>query len=222
MMTDPQYPPTTARHGSRPAPPVTATERRQANARPRRNVLAIVGLLLGVAAIVVTFVPDVEFVAWPLGGIGLVLAIVGLTQVKKGTVGDRGLAITATVVTAAALLTTAGTLLYSTFIGGGESGLHLPAVAGDKHAVVFQVTSAGGATVRYGSLSDQRTENAPASTDAWEGQASYNNGSYLLTLTADTRNSNVNNVINCAILVDGKKVAENSGTTIALCTANVG
>src|SRR5689334_21794615 len=106
MMTDPQYPPTTARHGSRPAPPVTATERRQANARPRRNVLAIVGLLLGVAAIVVTFVPDVEFVAWPLGGIGLVLAIVGLTQVKKGTVGDRGLAITATVVTAAALLTT--------------------------------------------------------------------------------------------------------------------
>ncbi|MEU5261813.1 DUF4190 domain-containing protein [Amycolatopsis sp. NPDC021455] len=221
-MTDPQYPPTTARHGSRPAPPVTATERRQANARPRRNVLAILGLLLGVAAIVVTFVPDVEFVAWPLGGIGLVLAIVGLTQVKKGTAGDRGLAITATVVTAAALLTTAGTLLYLTFIGGGESGLHLPAVAGDKHSVVFQVTSAGGATVRYGSLSDQRTENAPASTDPWEGQASYNNGSYLLTLTADTRNSNVNNVISCAILVDGKKVAENSGTTIALCTANVG
>jgi hypothetical protein len=221
MMTDPQYPPTTARHG-RPAPPVTATERRQANARPRRNVLAIIGLLLGVAAIVVTFVPDVEFVAWPLGGIGLVLAIVGLTQVKKGTVGDRGLAITATAVTAAALLTTGGALLYSTFIGGGEGGLHLPAVAGDKHSVVFQVTSAGGATVRYGSLSDQRTENAPASTDAWEGQASYNNGSYLLTLTADTRNSNVNNVINCAILVDGKKVAENSGTTIALCTANVG
>jgi hypothetical protein len=75
--------------------------------------------------------------------------------------------------------------------------------------------------VRYGSLSDQRTENAPASTDAWEGKASYNNGSYLLTLTADTRNSNTDNDINCAILVDGKKVAENSGTTIALCTANV-
>nr|WP_245589550.1 DUF4190 domain-containing protein [Amycolatopsis balhimycina] len=220
-MTDPQYPPATARHG-RPAPPVTATERRQANARPRRNILAIIGLLLGVAAIVVTFVPDVEFVAWPLGGIGLVLAIVGLTQVKKGTVGDRGLAITATAVTVVALLTTAGALLYSTFIGGGEGGLHLPAVAGDKHSVVFQVSSAGGATVRFGSLSDQRTENAPASTDAWEGQASYNNGSYLLTLTADTRNSNVNNIISCAILVDGKKVAENSGTTIALCTANVG
>ncbi|WP_103351213.1 hypothetical protein [Amycolatopsis sp. CA-128772] len=221
MMTDPQYPPTTARHG-RPAPPVTATERRRANARSGRNILAIVGLLLGTAALVVTFVPDVEFVAWPLGGLGLVLAVAGLVQVKKGTAGDRGLAITATTVSVAALLTAAGMLLYTTFLGGGESGLHLPSVAGDKHAVIFQVTSAGGATVRYGSLSDQRTENAPASTDAWQGQASYNSGSYLLTLTADTRNANVDNEIKCAILVDGKKVAENSGTTIALCTANVG
>ncbi|KDN20455.1 hypothetical protein [Amycolatopsis rifamycinica] len=221
MMTDPQYPPATARHG-RPAPPVTATERRQANARPARNILAIVGLLLGVAALAVTFVPDVEFVAWPLGGIGLVLAVAGLVQAKKGAVGDRGVAITATGVTAAALLTAGGMLLYSTFFGGGESGLHLPAVATDKHTVTFQVTSAGGATVRFGSLNDQRTENAPASTDAWQGQASYNNGSYLLTLTADTRNATVSNEIRCAILVDGKKVAENSGTTIALCTANVG
>ncbi|WP_239071941.1 DUF4190 domain-containing protein [Amycolatopsis sp. SID8362] len=220
-MTDPQYPPTTARHG-RPAPPVTATERRQANAKPGRNILAIVGLLLGLAAFGVAFVPDIGFVAWPLAGLGLILAIAGLVQVKKGTAGDRGVAVTATVVTVAALLSTAGLLVYSTFLGGGESGLHLPAVSGDKHTVTFEVTSAGGATVRYGSLSDQRTENAPASTDAWEGQASYNNGSYLLTLTADTRNSNVNNEIRCAISVDGKKVAENSGTTIALCTANVG
>ncbi|WP_329054565.1 DUF4190 domain-containing protein [Amycolatopsis sp. NBC_01488] len=221
MMTDPQYPPPTAARHGRPAPPVTATERRQANAKPGRNILAIAGLLLGVAALVVAFVPDFGFVAWPLGGIGLVLAVIGLVQAKKGTVGNRGLAVTASVVSVVALLSTAGVLLYSTFIGGGDAGLHLPAVAGDKHSVTFQVTSAGGATVRYGSLSDQRTENAPASTDAWQGEASYNNGSYLLTLTADTRNSQLNNEISCAILVDGKKVAENSGTTIALCTANV-
>ncbi|MEA5359077.1 DUF4190 domain-containing protein [Amycolatopsis sp., V23-08] len=222
MMTDPQYPPTTARHGSRPAPPVTATERRQANAKPARNIPAIVGLLLGTAALIVAFVPDIEFVAWPLGGIGLVLGVVGLVQVKKGTAGDRGLAITATAVSVVALLTTAGMLLYSTFLGGGASGLHMPAAGGDKHTVTFEVTSAGGATVRYGSLSDQRTENAPASTDAWHGQASYNSGSYLLTLTADTRNSQTYNDIACSISVDGKKVAENSGTTIALCTASVG
>src|SRR4051812_12454058 len=115
MMTDPQYPPATARHG-RPAPPVTATERRQAaNARRGRNILAIVGLVLGAAALVVTFVPGIEFVAWPLAVLGLVLAIIGLVQVKKGTVGDRGLAVTAAAVSVVALLSAAGMLLYSTF-----------------------------------------------------------------------------------------------------------
>ena len=221
MMTDPQYPPTTARH-SRPAPPITATERRQANAKPGWNVLAIIGLLLGLAALGVAFVPDWGFLAWPLAGIGLLLAIIGLVQAKRGTVGGRGVAIGATVVSALALLATAGLLVYTTLLGGGASGLHLPAVSGDKHSIDFVVKSAGGATVRYGSLSDQRTETAPASTDDWHGSASFNSGSFLLTLTADTRNSNVNNEITCSIVVDGKKVAENSGTTIALCTTNVG
>lgn len=220
MTTDPHYPPTPARHG-RPATPISASERRQTSLRPRRNYLAFAGLTLGLAGLVVAFLPDVGFVAWPLAGVGLVLAIAGLTQAAKGTVGDRGLAVGGTAVSAIALLATGGVLLYNTFIGTGETGLHLPAVAGDKHTVQFVVTAAGGATVRYGSLSDQRTETAPASTDDWKGEASYNNGTYLLTLTADTRNSQVNNQISCSILVDGQKVAENSGGTIALCTANV-
>jgi hypothetical protein len=220
MTTDPHYPPTPARHG-RPAAPISASERRQTSLKPRRNYLAFAGLTLGLAALVVAFLPDVGFVAWPLGGVGLVLAIIGLVQAAKGTVGDRGLAVGGTTVSALALLATAGVLLYDTFVGTGETGLHMPSVAGDKHTVEFVVTAAGGATVRYGSLNDQRTETAPASTDDWKGGASYNNGTYLLTLTADTRNSQVNNVISCSILVDGKKVADNSGTTIALCTANV-
>ncbi len=220
MTTDPHYPSTTARHG-RPAAPISATERRQTSLKPRRNYLAFAGLTLGMAALVVAFVPDVGFVAWPLGGLGLALGIAGLVQAAKGMVGDRGLAVGGTTVSAIALLATGGVLLYDTFIGTGESGLHMPAVAGDKHAVEFVVTAAGGATVRYGSLNDQRTETAPASTDDWKGGASYNNGTYLLTLTADTRNSQTNNEISCSILVDGKKVADNSGGTIALCTANV-
>src|SRR5689334_25257521 len=114
MMTDPQYPPPAAARHGRPAPPVTATERRQANAKPGLNVLAIIGLVLGVAALVVAFVPDFGFAAWPLGGIGLVLAITGLVQARKGAVGGRGLAISATVVSVVSLVATAGVLLYTT------------------------------------------------------------------------------------------------------------
>ncbi|HKN51030.1 MAG TPA: DUF4190 domain-containing protein [Amycolatopsis sp.] len=220
MTTDPRFPSTTTRHGQ-PATPMTVSQRRQSAAKPRRNILAIVGLLCGVAALVVAFVPKIGFVAWPVGVIGLALAIAGLVQATKGRAGERGLAIGGTAVSAAALVAAGGLLAYDTFIGTGEAGVHLPAVPGDKHTVEFVVSAAGGATVRYGSLNDQRTEIAPASTDPWHGEASYNNGSYLLTLTADTRNSNVNNQISCSILVDGNKVADNSGTTIALCTANV-
>jgi hypothetical protein len=221
MTTDPRFPSTATRHGRRPTP-LSVSERRRATTKPRRNILAVLGLLCGAAALVVAFVPNFGLLAWPLGGVGLALAVTGLVLAGKGKAADRGVAVGATAVSAAALLATGGLLVYDTFIGTGEAGLHMPAVTGDKHTVEFVVTAAGGANVRYGSLNDQRSETAPASTDPWQGEASYNTGSYLLTLTADTRNSNVNNQITCAILVDGNKVAENSGATIALCTANVG
>jgi hypothetical protein len=59
------------------------------------------------------------------------------------------------------------------------------------------------------------------STDAWRQKASYNKGTYLLTVSADNTSASLNNVITCGITVDGKTVSENNGTTIALCTANV-
>src|SRR5437879_4422483 len=104
MTSDPHYPTAATRHG-RPAAPITASQRREA-AKPSRNswnILAIVGLTLGVAALVVAFVPDVGIVALPLAAIGLILAVIGLVQVKRGA-GDRGLAIAGTVVSGVALL----------------------------------------------------------------------------------------------------------------------
>ncbi|GAA4537513.1 DUF4190 domain-containing protein [Amycolatopsis samaneae] len=191
--------------------------------KPRRNTLGIIGLVCGLAAFGVVFVPVATLAAWPLAGGGLVLAIVGAVQASRGTVGNRGVAVTGAVISALALLTTAGWLVYQTYFSGGTAaGLHMPAVSGDKHTVAFVVTANGGANVRYGSLNTQLTGTTPSSTDAWRQQASYNSGAYLLTLTADSPNGSVNNQISCSITVDGKKVAENTGTTIALCTANVG
>ncbi|MFE0023693.1 DUF4190 domain-containing protein [Amycolatopsis sp. NPDC059021] len=223
MITEPPYPRSTARHG-RGEDPIAATQRRRASkVKPRRNVLGVIGLVCGVAALGVAFLPVVDLAAWPLSAGGLVLSIVGVVQARRGTVGDRGVAVTGVVVGVVAILATAGWLVYRAFFSGGtEAGLHMPAVNGDKHVVGFVVTANGGANVRYGSLNTQRTETAPSSTDAWRQQASYNSGAYLLTLTADSPNGSVNNQISCSITVDGKKVAENTGTTIALCTANVG
>ncbi len=190
--------------------------------RKPKNGLVIIGFLIGLAALVIVFIPLVGIAAWPLAVIGLTLSVIGLLKIKKGEADKKGMGIAGLALSIAAILAAGGILVYTTLFATGESGLHIPAVAGDKYTVEFVVSASGGATVRFGAIGDQRTEIAPASTDAWRGKASYNSGSYLLTVTADTRNSTVSNQISCSIVVDGKKVAENAGQTIALCTANVG
>lgn len=187
-----------------------------------KNGLVIAGFLVGLAALGVAFVPLAGIAAWPLAVIGITLSVMGLIKIKKGAADKKGMGVAGLTLSIAGLLAAGGLLAYTTFFVIGESGLHIPAVAGDKHSVEFVVSASDGATVRFGALNDQRTEITPASTDEWRGTASYNSGSYLLTVTADTRNASVSNQISCSILVDGQKVAQNEGQTIALCTANVG
>ncbi|MEU4666422.1 hypothetical protein AB0F91_00295 [Amycolatopsis sp. NPDC023774] len=190
--------------------------------KPKPNALGIVGLVLGLAAIAAAFMPDYGFVAWPLAGVGLALGLVGTVQATRGTAGGRGIAVTAVIVAVIAALLSATMVLFPSVFGTSSAGdLHIPPTPGDEHNVDFVVTSAGGATVRYGTLNDQRTESAPASTDQWHGHGSFSGGTPILSLTADTANASVVNQISCTILVDGKTVADNSGSTIALCTANV-
>ncbi|MDT8911060.1 DUF4190 domain-containing protein [Amycolatopsis sp. PS_44_ISF1] len=220
MTSDQRYPLAPARH-SRPPAPVSVTQRR-APAKPKPNFFAVVALLCGLAAIAVAFTANLGYLAWPLAGLGLVLAIAGLVQSGRGVLGGRSLAVLALLASVTAALLSGATMLFPTAFGAtGSSGLHLPPLSGDKHTVDYVVTSAGGATVRYGTLNDQRTDDAPPSTDQWHGKASYNGGTPILSLTADSSNTGASNQISCTITVDGRVVAENSGTTIALCTANV-
>jgi hypothetical protein len=189
--------------------------------RKPKNGLILAGFAGGTAALGVAFVPIIGIAALPLAIIGLSLSIIGLIKIRNGTADRKGMAIGGLTLSIAGLL--ASSLpVYTALFASGAAGLRIPAVAGDRHTVEFFVTASGGAVIRYGTLGAQRSEVAPASTDPWRGTASYNSGSFLLTVTADTRNSTVSNQISCSIEVDGTKVAENNGQTIALCTANVG
>ena len=80
----------------------------QAGSRPR-SVAAIVGLVLGVLAIVMSWMPIINNFAFVIGGIGLVFAIVGLVGVLRGKKAGKGLAI-------AALITRQRTLPLIPFI----------------------------------------------------------------------------------------------------------
>lgn len=199
-----------------PAPP------RPGSRRTKPNVAGIVGLVLGLAAIGAVFVPGYGYVAWPLAGVGLLLGTIGIAQAVRGKARGRKIAVAAVIVAVVAALMSATTVLFPSVFGArGTGDLHIPPTPGDRHQVDFVVSSADGAIVRYGTLNDQRTGSAPASTDDWHGHGSFSGGAPILTLTADTANASVANVISCAILVDGQQVASNRGSTIALCTANV-
>ena len=206
--------------------PRTAHHRTKRSRLPK-NGFGTSGVVLALVGLACSLVPIAGFGTWlviilgiSFSTLGIVLSILGLLKVKKGTADNKGVGtagITLSVIGVAVCVTW---LVLSTMNAGAE-GLHIPASTADRHTVEFVVTSTGGASVRYGSIAGQRAEAIPASTDAWRQKASYNRGSYLVTVTADNMSASLNNTITCSLFLDGTKVAENSGPTIALCTANV-
>ena len=192
--------------------------------RNRHGAVAITFALVGlVLSLLPLLGPDTTLVlvlgiAFSL--LAIAFSVAGLRKDKRTLVGNKGVPITAIVLSVIAVALCV-TWFTRAEMNSGASGLHIPLVAGDRHTVEFAVTSTGGATVRYGIVTDQRTETSMPSTDAWRQKASYNKGSYRLTLSADNTSASLNNTITCTMSVDGKQVTQNSGTTIALCTANV-
>ncbi|MBB4687904.1 hypothetical protein [Amycolatopsis jiangsuensis] len=219
MTPHPPRPAAPPRHGR----PTVPADPQHAPRPPRRaNVPGGVAVACGLAAAGVAFLPKHGYVAWLVAGVGLLAGVIGAVLAARGRMRGLAVASTGVVLSVLAALLYGATLLYPSMFGTPRSSeLHIPPVSGDSHTVDFVVTSAGGATVRYGTLDDQRTDSAPASTDQWHGHASYDGGAPILSVTADTANGGVTNQISCAIVVDGQTVAENDGTTIALCTANV-
>ena len=72
------------------------------------STAAIVGLVLGILAIVTSWIPIVNNLSFMIGGIGLVFSIVGVIGTVRGTKGGKGLAIAALVVNALSLVIVLG------------------------------------------------------------------------------------------------------------------
>lgn len=72
------------------------------------SAAAIVGLVLGILAIVTSWIPIVNNLAFMIGGIGLVFSIVGVVGTVRGTKGGKGLAIAALVVNVLSLVIVLG------------------------------------------------------------------------------------------------------------------
>ncbi|WP_181781932.1 DUF4190 domain-containing protein [Pseudonocardia pini] len=81
---------------------------------PPKNGLGTAGFVLGLIALVFSFIPIIGVIAWPLSIIGLVLGIVGTHRVSKGEATNKGLAIASIATSVFALLIC---LLWATAFG---------------------------------------------------------------------------------------------------------
>lgn len=72
------------------------------------SAAAIVGLVLGILAIVTSWIPIVNNLSFILGAIGLIFSIVGVIGTARGKKGGKGLAIAALVVNVLSLVIVLG------------------------------------------------------------------------------------------------------------------
>ena len=72
------------------------------------SAAAIVGLVLGILAIVTSWIPIVNNLSFMIGAIGLVFSIVGVVGTVRGTKGGKALAIAALVVNVLSLVIVLG------------------------------------------------------------------------------------------------------------------
>lgn len=93
----------------------------QVQAQPqslKTSALAIAGMVLGIVALVLVFIPVANFAAPILAIVGLILSIVGLQGVKKGKTSGKGIAIAGIVTCAvAAVITLLVIVACSSFLG---------------------------------------------------------------------------------------------------------
>lgn len=69
-----------------------------------KNGMGTASLVLGILATAFAFLPIIGVVAWPLGILGLIFGIVGLSRVKKGRADNKPIAIAGTICSALGLL----------------------------------------------------------------------------------------------------------------------
>ncbi|MCH7229485.1 DUF4190 domain-containing protein [Glycomyces sp. L485] len=89
--------------------------------RPPRNGLGTAGLVCGIVAVPLSFIPVVNFFTWPLGVLAVVFGAVGWSRANRGEATNRGQAITGLVLGIASFFTIC--LIY-VLIGAGSSTVY--------------------------------------------------------------------------------------------------
>lgn len=203
-----------------------------------KNGLGTAGFVLGLVGLIFAFIPIIGVVAWPLVILGLIFGIVGTLRANRGRASNKGLAITAVVLSALGLvICVIWTAAFGKAVSDTANGLPAPvapasvadagsgpaaaapsAAASAKHTVVLEVTTAAKSNVQWSSGFTANSQEVLDKGKTWRQTLSMDDLAFTsVTVTAvDFKLGDKDNT--CKITVDGKTVVEQHNSVGALCT----
>jgi len=186
-------------------------------AAPPRNGLGTAGFVLGLIGLLVSPVPFVGVVAWPLVIVGLILSLVGLGRVRKGRATNKGLSIAGIILSVLGLVVS---IVWVVVIGQVISDVKDQSA--QQHTIVYEVGGdAKAVDIQYTTFDEHAvtTDGQDATTLPWTKtvQAKGLLSGGQLTASTDAQGGTVT----CKVSVDGKvtKTATASGPlAMAICS----
>jgi MmpS family membrane protein len=177
----------------------------QAPAKPS-NGLGLAGFIVGLIGLLLSFIPIIGMVAWPLVILGIVFSAVGIAKASKGRATNKGLSIAGLIVSVIGLIVC---ILWVAVWNKAVDEVNEEINA--EVPIVYEVTGdATGVSITYMEFTngdDVASKDETADTLPWKKETSAANyvkdGGAVIVSTGEAGGS-----VTCKMTVDGKVVAE--------------
>jgi hypothetical protein len=168
------------------------------------NGLGLTGFVVGLVGLVISFIPLIGVVAWPLVVLGIIFSSIGISKAVKGRATNKGLAITGLVLS---LVGVVAIIVWSAVIKTAND--EITEEANREAVIVYEITGdATNVDVTYSVFSDENmsTKDETVATLPWSKEVKtkgYVKEGQLIVTTGEAGGS-----VTCKVTVDGKVVDE--------------
>ena len=177
----------------------------QAPAKPS-NGLGLTGFIVGLVGLLLSFIPLIGVVAWPLVILGIIFSAIGISKAAKGRATNKGLAITGLVLSVVGLVVC---ILWAAVWKKAADEVNQE--ANREAVIVYEITGdAADVDVTYTTFSDANanTKDEKVATLPWTKEVrtkGYVKEGQVIVTTGEGGGT-----VTCKITVDGKELESNT------------